>query len=52
MSTIGGLVGGAWTLNTIVTLPTQALAVAAIVLFGVPGFLYWKWLSRKASRDS
>jgi APA family basic amino acid/polyamine antiporter len=46
------LVGGAWTLNTIVTRPTQALAGVAIVLFGVPGFLYWKWLSRKASRDS
>lgn len=46
------LIGTAWTLNTIVTRPTQALAGVAIVLFGVPGYLYWKWLSRKVSRDS
>src|SRR6478672_4686115 len=46
------LIGTAWTLNTIVTRPTQALAGVAIVLFGVPGYLYWKWLSRKAAGAS
>lgn len=36
------LVAGAWTLNTIFTRPHEALAGAAIVLLGVPGYLYWK----------
>ena len=46
------LIGGAWTLNTIVTRPTEALAGVAIVLIGVPGYLYWKRLSRKAGPAS
>jgi APA family basic amino acid/polyamine antiporter len=41
------LVGVAWTLNTIVTRPTQAFWGAAIVLAGVPGYLYWKRKSRR-----
>jgi len=42
------LVGTAWTLNTIITRPTQAFWGTAIVLLGVPGYLYWKWTNRKA----
>jgi APA family basic amino acid/polyamine antiporter len=42
------LAGAAWTLNTIITRPKEALAGAAIVLIGVPGYLYWKWSARKA----
>jgi APA family basic amino acid/polyamine antiporter len=42
------LVGGAWTLNTIITRPTQALAGMGIILLGVPGYLYWKRKSRPA----
>lgn len=41
------LVGCAWTVNTIVTRPTESLAGTLIVLAGVPGFLYWKRNSRK-----
>ncbi len=41
------LIGGAWTLNTIITRPKEALAGAAIVLIGVPGYLYWKRTSGK-----
>jgi len=40
------LVGVTWTLNTIIQRPTQAFGSAAIVLVGVPGFLYWKRKSR------
>jgi APA family basic amino acid/polyamine antiporter len=36
------LVAGAWTLNTVFTRPHEALAGTAIVLVGVPGYLYWK----------
>ncbi len=36
------LVGTAWTLNTIITRPTEAFWGTAIVLIGVPGYLYWK----------
>ena len=36
------LVGAAWTLNTIIQRPTEAFWGAAIVLVGVPGYLYWK----------
>jgi basic amino acid/polyamine antiporter, APA family len=43
------LVGTAWTLNTIITRPTQAFWGTAIVLVGVPGYLYWKRSSRKAA---
>jgi basic amino acid/polyamine antiporter, APA family len=43
------LVGTAWTLNTIVTRPTQAFWGTAIVLVGVPFYVYWKWTNRKAA---
>jgi basic amino acid/polyamine antiporter, APA family len=43
------LIGTAWTLNTIVTRPKEALAGTIIVLIGVPGYLYWKWAGRKAA---
>jgi len=46
------IVGTAWTLNTIVTRPTEAFWGTAIVLIGVPGYLYWKRRSRKAARES
>jgi basic amino acid/polyamine antiporter, APA family len=36
------LVGAAWTLNTIVTRPSEAFWGTAIVLVGVPGYMYWK----------
>ncbi|MGC1451407.1 MAG: amino acid permease [Candidatus Sulfotelmatobacter sp.] len=36
------LIGAAWTLNTIITRPTEAFWGTAIVLIGVPGYLYWK----------
>jgi APA family basic amino acid/polyamine antiporter len=40
------LVGITWTLNTIIQRPTEAFGSAAIVLIGVPGYLYWKHKSR------
>ena len=43
------LISGAWTLNTIVTRPKEALAGIGIMLIGVPGYLYWKRSSRKAT---
>jgi APA family basic amino acid/polyamine antiporter len=36
------VIGTAWTLNTIVTRPTEAFWGTTIVLIGVPGYLYWK----------
>jgi basic amino acid/polyamine antiporter, APA family len=36
------LIGTAWTLNTIITRPWEAFWGTAIVLIGVPGYLYWK----------
>jgi APA family basic amino acid/polyamine antiporter len=36
------LVGATWTLNTIITRPAEAFWGTAIVLVGVPGYLYWK----------
>ena len=44
------LVGVAWTLNTIITRPTEAFWGATIVLIGVPGYLYWKRTSVKVER--
>ncbi len=41
------LIGTAWTLNTIFTRPSEAFWGTAIVLIGVPGYLYWKRSSRK-----
>lgn len=43
------LVGTAWTLNTIVTRPTEAFWGTAIVLIGVPGYLYWKHSGKKVA---
>ena len=43
------LIGTAWTLNTIITRPTEAFWGTAIVLIGVPGYLYWKRGNRKAA---
>ncbi len=46
------LVGATWTLNTIITRPTEAFWGTAIVLIGIPGYLYWKRSSRKAATSS
>jgi len=44
------LVGAAWTLNPIVTRPGEAFWGTAIVLLGVPGYLYWKKGAPKTAR--
>jgi basic amino acid/polyamine antiporter, APA family len=44
------LIGSAWTLNTIITRPREALAGTILVLIGVPGFWYWKRTSRLTFR--
>jgi basic amino acid/polyamine antiporter, APA family len=41
------LIGTAWTLNTIITRPTEAFWGTAIVLIGVPGYWYWKRSSKR-----
>ena len=46
------LIGTAWTLNTIITRPKEALAGTIIVLIGVPGYLYWKYWGRNKSMSS
>jgi APA family basic amino acid/polyamine antiporter len=43
------LIGAAWILNTIVKRPMEAFWSSAIVLVGVPGYLYWKRSSRNAT---
>ena len=43
------LIGAAWILNTIIRRPLEAFWSSAIVLIGVPGYLYWKRSSRKAT---
>lgn len=43
------LVGAAWTLNTIITRPTEAFWGATIVLIGVPGYMHWTRGGRKAA---
>ena len=43
------LIGTAWTLNTIITRPFEAFWGTAIVLIGIPGYLYWKRSNRKAA---
>jgi hypothetical protein len=45
------LIGAAWTLNTIITRPAEAFWGAAIVAAGVPGYLFWKWESRRQSTN-
>jgi len=46
------LVGGGWTLNTIITRPTEALAGMGIILIGVPFYLFWKRKNRNRSTAS
>jgi APA family basic amino acid/polyamine antiporter len=41
------LIGTAWTLNTIFTRPKEAFWGTAIVLVGVPFYLFWKRSNRK-----
>ncbi len=43
------LIGGAWTLNTIITRPTEAFWGTAIVLAGIPLYLYWKRQAKAAA---
>jgi len=43
------IIGGAWTLNTIITRPTEAFWGTAIVLIGIPGYLYWKRSNRSTA---
>jgi basic amino acid/polyamine antiporter, APA family len=43
------LIGTVWTLNTIFTRPTEAFWGTAIVLVGVPFYLFWKRGTRKAA---
>jgi len=43
------LIGAAWILNTIWKRPLEAFWSIAIVLIGVPGYLYWKQRSRKTA---
>ncbi len=44
------LIGTVWTLNTIFTRPTEAFWGTAIVLVGVPFYLFWKRNKRKQVR--
>jgi APA family basic amino acid/polyamine antiporter len=46
------LIGAAWILNTIWKRPLEALWSLAIVLIGVPGYLYWKRLKALNSLTS
>lgn len=46
------LIGLAWAGNTLITRPTQALGATVIVLLGVPGYLYWKRASRRATEKT
>jgi APA family basic amino acid/polyamine antiporter len=43
------LIGVAWILNTTLRRPMESFWSMAIVLIGVPGYLYWKRGSRKAA---
>jgi APA family basic amino acid/polyamine antiporter len=43
------LIGVAWILNTIFRRPVEAFWSSAIVLVGVPFYLYWKRINRKAA---
>ena len=45
------LIGAAWTLNTIITRPTEAFWGTAIVLLGIPGYLYWKRSGHKTMQE-
>jgi basic amino acid/polyamine antiporter, APA family len=46
------LIGAAWTLNTILERPTEAVAGTIIVLLGVPCYVYWKRSSRQQAQSS
>jgi APA family basic amino acid/polyamine antiporter len=46
------LIGVAWILNTIVKRPMEAFWSSAIVLLGVPWYLYWKRSNRRAAAGS
>jgi basic amino acid/polyamine antiporter, APA family len=50
MPAIYVLIGAAWTLNTIITRPAEAFWGTALVLIGVPGYLYWKRSGRASPR--
>jgi APA family basic amino acid/polyamine antiporter len=41
------LIGGAWTVNTIITRPLESLVGTLIVAAGVPAYLYWRRSSRR-----
>jgi basic amino acid/polyamine antiporter, APA family len=43
------VIGTAWTLNTIITRPTEAFWGTFIVLVGVPWYLYWKRSNRSVA---
>ena len=43
------LIGAAWTLNTIIARPNEAFWGTAIVLIGIPGYLYWKRSNRESA---
>jgi basic amino acid/polyamine antiporter, APA family len=43
------VIGTAWTLNTIITRPTEAFWGTFIVLVGVPWYLYWKGSNRSVA---
>lgn len=43
------VIGTTWTLNTIFTRPYEAFMGTAIVLIGIPGYLYWKRSNRKSA---
>lgn len=45
------VIGAAWTLNTIITRPSEAFWGTSIVLVGVPGYLYWKRSNRKLAAE-
>jgi APA family basic amino acid/polyamine antiporter len=40
-------IGAAWTLNTVFTHPKEALWGTAIVILGLPLYVYWKWAARR-----
>jgi APA family basic amino acid/polyamine antiporter len=44
------LIGAAWTLNTIISRPAEAIAGLGIIFVGVPGYLYWKRANRKVAQ--
>jgi APA family basic amino acid/polyamine antiporter len=46
------LMGAAWILNTIIKRPVEAFWSTAIVLVGVPFYLFWKRRNRKAATAS